>query len=133
MVDPLVSLAFTYEVMTALFTSIPSLHYLVYLQPQGVKLFAPFTGPRYAAPGEKFTEAQKLVQTPPGMASVRRGSLHLLQLGFFKEVPSHGDYKRHQFMYLPRQWIVPKLRIRRARVEDCDDLVPMFKKHDVRP
>lgn len=132
-VDPLVSLAFTYEVLTALFSSVPRLFYLSYLQPLGVKPFSPFSGPRYAAPGEKINEQKRLDQTDQTSTAQlgRRGSLHLLQTGFFKDIPTHGDYKAHEFKYIPRQLIVPKLRIREARVEDCDDLVPMFKRHGV--
>ena len=98
-------------------------------------MFPPFSGPRYLAHGEKPPGNNHDQATPPSSRAGRRNSLNnnpkLIQAGFFKDAPSLGDYKQHNFKYLPRTLIVPALHVRKARVEDCDDLVPMFKKYKV--
>jgi hypothetical protein len=47
----------------------------------------------------------------------------------FQKLPSLGKSKHINCMLLERTHIIPDIFIRPARVEDCDDLLPMFKRH----
>lgn len=45
---------------------------------------------------------------------------------------SQGVQAHWKLYQVDRALIVPKLTVRRAKVEDCDDLIPLLKKYQVR-
>lgn len=52
------------------------------------------------------------------------------KLCYFQEVKAMNDAAKDRSLYMShRQEILQRLVIRHARVEDCDDLVPLFKVH----
>ncbi|KAJ3084182.1 hypothetical protein HK102_000739 [Quaeritorhiza haematococci] len=50
----------------------------------------------------------------------------------FKEIPAKAGVEATYSLHMcKRSSAVPTVRIRKARVEDCDDVVPMFKKQNI--
>ena len=47
---------------------------------------------------------------------------------FFTEVPLLNQNTTFSMQICKRKEFMPLFRIRKARVEDCDDLIPLFKK-----
>ncbi|KNE70514.1 hypothetical protein AMAG_14638 [Allomyces macrogynus ATCC 38327] len=51
----------------------------------------------------------------------------------FEQVPSSGSAVPFALYMCRRATVLPPLTVRRARVEDCDDLVPLFKTQNMLP
>lgn len=91
---------------TTVFRVLPLIHFISYLQPDTLIPFAPFSSPRGSILLEK-------TQSP-------------ITSNFFVEV-APVDKLPHTLLLCVRKDFLPPFIIRRARVEDCDDLVPIFK------
>ncbi len=126
-------MSFVYEAFAALYTTIPRLKYVGYFaakskSPAG-ELFKPFNGPRYLLPGEldpnETAQQRRERQSNPTARSMRTIKEPLMKLCNAKTDATHALYT------LSKSVILPKLSVRKARVEDCDDLVPMLKRHHV--
>jgi hypothetical protein len=119
---------FVYEAFTALFTAAPRLKYVGYLAPKSTELFSPFSGPRYLLPDEAApneTQQQQRQRRKSAVAS------QLISEPLFRHVSNRTADGTHNLFYLTKNYVLPKITVRKARVEDCDDLVPMLKRHKV--
>lgn len=115
---------FAYESLTAMFLSIPRAASIAYLLHDAVLMFFPFSASRFAT-------HEELSSGGHAHGSFESNSVKLEDSGLFEEVPLIDASVNFSLHLLHKNLIVPPFTIRKSRVEDCDDLVPMFKKYQV--
>jgi Domain of unknown function (DUF4821) len=93
---------------------------IAYFLPDTLILFPPFSSPR-------ILKEQHSVRESKGV----RRLMHKNSGTFFTEVPLINDKLSCSLQVCRRKQFLPLFQIRKARVEDCDDLVPLFKAHGV--
>lgn len=125
--DPDYSLAFLDEALTTTFTLLPQLEYICYLLPEQLVLFPPLSSSRYQLPvGGDGNDA-----TRKPVARRRAGRGKKKAMRYFSEASAVSSSAAFALHVCARRDLMPQLRIRNARVEDADDLVPMFKRQNV--
>ncbi|KAJ3021433.1 hypothetical protein HKX48_008527 [Thoreauomyces humboldtii] len=101
------------------FTLLPQTRYIGYFLPSGTAIFAPLVPPAATPTGHT-----DLADGPP---PPRKKAPKV-----FVDVPAAGGAPpNNRLLLCSRKDILPGLRIRDARVEDADDLVPMFKEQNL--
>ncbi|KAJ3287895.1 hypothetical protein HK104_008407, partial [Borealophlyctis nickersoniae] len=138
--DPDHSLAFLDLALTTTFTLLPNLKYIGYLLPESVILFPPLSSAKYVppatptddtaatspmAPGGKKTKPPAAARRAGGRGGRKRNTKYFAEVGVRN---SNATFVLH---VCSRKDVVPTVKVRRARVEDCDDLVPMFRKQNL--
>ncbi|KAJ3210795.1 hypothetical protein HDU67_005006 [Dinochytrium kinnereticum] len=129
--------SFVDAAMTAAFNLIPSLRNICYFLPENLNLFPPFSLPRnhVSSPDGNQSEGEKKKGYNPGKPNgYRRRIKHIggdTRSKFFNEVPIKYIGAPFTLHVCGRRDMAPPLKVRRARVEDCDDLAPMFKKQNL--
>jgi hypothetical protein len=159
--DPEHQIAFLDAALATLFSLLPSVKNICYLLPESIVLFPPLSSPKYvptgaaaasapqkdgqegAVPAADKPEQKKAHNTghkrhPQKFNALRRRTRHSndQKIRYFTEVPSKDNgFSNSTLPYslqiCARRDVFPPLKVRRARVEDCDDLLPMFKKQNV--
>ncbi|KAJ3052486.1 hypothetical protein HK097_006189 [Rhizophlyctis rosea] len=137
--DPDHSLAFLDAALTTTFTLIPSVRNIAYLLPETNTLFPPLTSTKYVppppvqesdpSPAAGGAKAKK----PVAKAAPRKigGRGRKKNAKYFVEVGTKSSNALFALHVCSRKDVVPVVKVRKARVEDCDDLVPMFKKQNL--
>lgn len=116
--DPKYSVAFLERAISNLFEIMPQVICVAYFLPETLILFPPFSSPRpTTAESEKLSEKRQW---------------HANSGKFFNEVPLINQAMTHNLQVCRKRDFCPPFMIRLARVEDCDDLVPLFTKHNVK-
>ncbi|KAI9105411.1 hypothetical protein DFS34DRAFT_574538 [Phlyctochytrium arcticum] len=125
--DPEFSLPFLDEALSATFTILPNLRYISYLLPESVALFAPLSSARYQPPASDDSKGgRKVPKRRPLRGRGKKGPQR-----YFAESPSLSNSATFALWTCSRKDVMPVFKIRNAKVEDADDLVPMFKKQNI--
>ncbi|KAI9197169.1 uncharacterized protein BJ171DRAFT_585964 [Polychytrium aggregatum] len=135
--EPECALEFLDMALISAFAWLPELKNISYLLPDFLILFPPLSLPRYTAPvlasdDPRLSTANSLAKGKKPFKKRRPGRRNRRDQGkYFLEVPlkPNADSKYCLYNCLRRD-IVPLLKVRKAMVEDCDDLAPMFKKQN---
>ncbi|KAJ3038149.1 hypothetical protein HDV00_000949 [Rhizophlyctis rosea] len=128
--DPDHSLAFLDLALTATYTLIPSLRYIAYLLPENTVLFPPLTSTKYQPPAPEEPSTDNGTKKPK-KARKLGGRGRKKNAKYFNEVGTKSSNAMFAMHVCLRKDVVPSVKVRKARVEDCDDLVPMFKKQNL--
>ncbi|KAJ3327302.1 hypothetical protein HDU76_012035 [Blyttiomyces sp. JEL0837] len=141
-------LAFLDAALTTVFSLIPTVRHVCYLLPDSISLFPPLSSPKFVL-GAGEQEQQRGTTPAPGNSQTTKGRLpnrpNVLRRrakhhhlgggstgGYFTDVQvRNGMDAPFALQVCNRKDVYPPLKVRRARVEDCDDLVPMFKKQNL--
>lgn len=140
--------------LKGIFLAIPTLKCIGYFHPEGVPLFAPFSSPKFSSSSSDSTDKHTITSdsTSASKSSPRKngddGGKHRAipvrpqQTGrhnkkdknepFFKLINKTSKGVAYSLFTCGRSEILPQFRVRKARVEDTDDLVPMLRKQHVR-
>ncbi|KAJ1565053.1 hypothetical protein HK096_004834 [Nowakowskiella sp. JEL0078] len=124
------------------FNVLPQLKYICYLLPESLVLFPPFSSPKYIHPEfhDKHEDESHKKHHGHHKKKGSRGAKHnrrfknkkLDEHGkYFSEAPSKSDSTPFCLYICPKKEVVSVMKIRKARVEDCDDLVPMLKRQNI--
>ncbi|KAJ3360113.1 hypothetical protein HDU91_004703 [Kappamyces sp. JEL0680] len=104
--------------LKSVFEMVPTLHTIVYFLPDSLILFPPFSSLR---------PAQKDVGQTKSLHQKAKQSQH-----YFVEMPStNSNIFPYSLQVCQRKEFYPAFEVRRARVEDCDDLIPILKRNHV--
>ncbi|KAI8823503.1 uncharacterized protein EV422DRAFT_493768 [Fimicolochytrium jonesii] len=98
---------------------LPHIRYICYFLPEGNALFAPFSMPRI-----KSSDGL----TSRGAQSAKDANGRKADAKYFAEVAATNSSSAFKLFVCAAADLLPKLRVRNAKVEDADDLLPMFKK-----
>ena len=98
----------------------PSIQNIVYFLPDSLILFPPFSSTRPITKNDD----KKL-----GHARLKKSKLSTY---FFTACPSYSHCTLPYNLYVcQRKEFYPEFEVRRAKVEDCDDLIPILKRNKV--
>ncbi|KAI8813635.1 hypothetical protein BJ742DRAFT_704764 [Cladochytrium replicatum] len=129
--------------LSTTFTLLPQLKYITYLLPDSMILFPPFSSHKYVPPEDahedktrhhgrhhkgKRVKDDKAARKVPGRFRSKKPQE---QGKYFIEAPAKGSDCPFVLEVCPRKELIPPLKIRKARVEDCDDLLPMLKRQNM--
>ena len=103
---------------------------VIYLLPDSILLYPPFTGPRYLTYQERRHKKREQGKNDKTVVSDSEHEL-VNNLPFFERAQVTDPTVDFSVNILRRDIIIPQISIRPAKVEDCDDLVPMFQRHNV--
>jgi hypothetical protein len=104
----------------AVFEMVPTIQNIAYFLPETLILFPPISSARPI-----FRQEEKKL----GQARLKKSKL---STHFFVECPSYSHCTMPYALHLcQRKDFYPEFEVRRARVEDCDDLIPILKKSKV--
>ncbi|KAI8808893.1 hypothetical protein BJ742DRAFT_891455, partial [Cladochytrium replicatum] len=125
------------------FTLLPQMKYITYLLPDSMILFPPFSAHKYVPPedahedkathhgrhhkGKRAKDDKAAKKAPRRFRSNKPQE----QGKYFIEAPAKESDCPFVLEVCPRKEIIPPLKIRKARVEDCDDLLPMLKRQNM--
>ncbi|KAJ3411300.1 hypothetical protein HDV05_002404 [Chytridiales sp. JEL 0842] len=149
--DPAHQAAFLDASLSTLFSLIPSVKNICYMLPEYMALFAPLSSPKYVPnveiQNEESQEAGKADTKKSSNQSRHNAKLNVARrkqkkgvtnsnVKYFTEAPSKDNgYANAGWPFTlqvcSRKEVFSPLKVRRARVEDCDDLLPMFKKQNL--
>ncbi|KAI8848056.1 hypothetical protein BC829DRAFT_444130 [Chytridium lagenaria] len=124
---------FVESALTAAFNLIPTLRNICYFLPDTLTLFPPFSLPRHHNINSPDNPDKK-GYNPGKPHGYRRRMKHIggdTRSKFFNEVPIKYVNAPFALYVCARRDMAPPVKVRRARVEDCDDLAPMFKKQNL--
>ncbi|KND05075.1 uncharacterized protein SPPG_00750 [Spizellomyces punctatus DAOM BR117] len=124
--DPDHSLPFLDEALTTAFTLLPNLSYISYLLPEQLVLFPPLSSARYLPSTSEEAKHKKSSRRRLVRGRGKKGPAK-----YFVEAPSLTNSATFALWICARKDVLPILKVRNARVEDADDLVPMFRKQKI--
>jgi hypothetical protein len=128
--------------LSSLYSLLPFVKNVAYLLPENLgRLFEPFNSEKLIK--EEDPNSKKDVKKNGSGIAQRKKMLALKKkrangeaenekLCYFKEFTSSQPDNQFSLYLCQKKEVFPIFKVRRARVEDCDDLVPMFKKQNVK-
>ncbi|KAL2917552.1 hypothetical protein HK105_202835 [Polyrhizophydium stewartii] len=133
--------------LTTLFETMPTAKFVCYFLPDSLILFPPFSSPRHQ-PGASALQAGDTQAAQHGQAAAAgiaadaataadghapRRRFRNMRRGakYFVEMPLLNSGASFSLQVCHRKDTVPSFRVRKARVEDCDDLVPIFRRQNL--
>ncbi|KAI8593915.1 hypothetical protein BDZ88DRAFT_390534, partial [Geranomyces variabilis] len=115
--NPAHATAFIHEALACALDQLIYTRTIAYFLPRDTPLFAPLNATR--------------VDTRAGTPSTQGGAGTKKQHKLFTDVPLAVPDGNFRMLVCARKHVAPVLRVRRARVEDADDLEPMFREQKV--
>ncbi|KAI8922151.1 hypothetical protein DFJ77DRAFT_436494 [Powellomyces hirtus] len=119
-VHPTHATGFLQEVLACALTQLPHIRNVAYFLPKSTILFAPLNTNRAdtgAAPASNTPQSASTTHS-----KVRR---------YFADVPMVSPDQPFRLLVCRRKHVLPIMRVRPARVEDADDLAPMFREQNL--
>lgn len=142
--------AFLSALLKSTFLSLQMTKYIAFYLPDNYPLFAPLSLPKQTSHDAKRPVAaaeggfQPESHEPPKPSHHRplpkkgkfkkfseRKSQKDQDDFYFKLVPKVSEFKGYSMYLCSRKDVLPHFKVRKARVEDTDDLVPMLRKQKV--
>ncbi|KAI8924099.1 hypothetical protein BC831DRAFT_498577 [Entophlyctis helioformis] len=136
--DPDISLPFLDTSINTLYELLPLIKNICYFLPDSLILFPPFSSPRYIPPTPSADASASANAAAGGSggngdAQPSRRRFRNMKRGakYFTEAALLNPNATFSLQVCHRRDVLPTFRVRRARVEDCDDLVPMFRRQNL--
>ena len=114
------------HVILTVFELLPNISYLSYFLSNSMILFPPFSSPRTYP---QSVQDSNLVSNDKGSRRRIRNKKQFSK--YFTEIPLKNVNAMFSLHVALRSEYVPNFIVRKARIQDCDDLIPIFKQRNV--
>ncbi|KAK5670871.1 hypothetical protein QVD99_002641 [Batrachochytrium dendrobatidis] len=140
--EPDHSVVFLETALTTAFQIMTNVKFICYFLPDSLILFPPLSSPRHQTfhhsnadntiPDTVDTVSKHSANTKIGDRIDRRRHRTMHKgAKYFTEIPILSSNVAFSLHVCHRQELLPTFRVRKARVEDCDDLIPMLRKQNL--